>query len=262
MQMEGTAAIVTGGGTGLGAATAIALARRGVNVCVNYATSAKGAESVVETCLKEGVDAFAVQADVSEDAPCRRLVQAAAERWDRLDILINNAGTTKFANPDNLDALTPDDFLSIYRTNVVSMYLMIRAARERLRASGKGAVVNVSSIAGVAGIGSSIAYAASKGAVNTMTLSLARAMGPEIRVNAVCPGYIASGWFARHVDKEADAASAARVAAITPLRVASTPEDIAGTLVFLASDDSRHITGECILVDAGMHLGYAPLMAR
>jgi 3-oxoacyl-[acyl-carrier protein] reductase len=261
--MKGKKAIVTGGGTGLGAATAVGLARRGVDVCINYNSSADAAEQVVAECRKLGVDAFAVKANVAEDADCRALVDAAAKKFGRLDVLVNNAGITKFAAHNDLDALDAEDFLRLYKVNVVAVYQMVRAVRPHLdKAGGKATVVNVSSIAGVTGIGSSIAYASTKGALNTMTLSLARALAPSIRVNAVCPGYIASGWFTKYQGSQAEDATAERVIQSTPLKVASQPEDIAETILFFAGPESRHVTGEFIIVDAGMHLGYAPLRAR
>jgi 3-oxoacyl-[acyl-carrier protein] reductase len=260
--LKGKQAIVTGGGTGLGAATALGLARRGANICVNYSSSADAAEKVAADCRALGVDAFTKQANVGEDADCRALVEAAVAKFGGVDILINNAGITKFAKHSDLDALDADDFLKLYRVNVVSVYQMTRAAQPHLAKSGKGSVVNVSSIAGVTGIGSSIAYAATKGALNTMTLSLARALAPNIRVNAVCPGYIGSGWFTKYQGSAAEDQTAENVAKTTPLKVASQPEDIAETILFFAGAESRHVTGEFIIVDAGMHLGYAPLRAR
>jgi 3-oxoacyl-[acyl-carrier protein] reductase len=260
--MKGRRAIVTGGGTGLGAATALGLARRGVHVCVNYASSADAAEEVAERCRSLGVDAFTFQGDVGDDAACRALAAAAAERLGGIDILVNNAGVTKFAKHGDLEALDAADFERIYRINVIGVFQMTRAARPMMDAAGKGSVVNVSSVAGVMGIGSSVAYAASKGALNTMTLSLARALAPKIRVNAVCPGYIGSGWFTKYQGASAEERTAEAVAETTPLRVASMPEDIAETILFFAGPESRHVTGEFIIVDAGMHLGQAPLRAR
>jgi 3-oxoacyl-[acyl-carrier protein] reductase len=260
--MRGKRAIVTGGGTGLGAATAIGLARRGVNVCINYNSSADAAEQTVAECRKLGVEAFAVKANVGEDSDCRALVDAAVKQFGGLDVLVNNAGITKFAKHTDLDLLDADDFLRLYKVNVVAVYQMTRAARPHLDKTGKGSVVNVSSIAGVTGIGSSIAYASTKGALNTMTLSLARALAPSIRVNAVCPGYIGSGWFTKYQGSDVEEQTAENVAKSTPLKVASMPDDIAETILFFAGPESRHVTGEFIIVDAGMHLGYAPLRAR
>lgn len=260
--MKGKRAIVTGGGTGLGAATAVGLARRGVNVCINYNSSADAANEVVNQCKALGVEAFAVKANVAEDADCRALVAAAVEKLGGLEVLVNNAGITKFAKHTDLDALSSDDFLNLYKVNVVAVYQMTRAAQPHLAASGKGSVVNVSSIAGVTGIGSSIAYASTKGALNTMTLSLARALAPNIRVNAVCPGYIGSGWFTKYQGDDVEAQTAEAVAKSVPLRVASMPEDIAESILFFAGPESRHVTGEFMIIDAGMHLGYAPTRAR
>lgn len=260
--MSGKRAIVTGGGTGLGAATAIGLARRGASVCVNYSRSTDAAQSVADECRKLGVDACAVQADVSQDADCKSLVQAATDQLGGVDILVNNAGITKFASHSDLDALDADDFLRLYHVNVVSVYQMTRAARPQLEAGEGGTVVNVSSVAGVTGMGSSVAYAATKGAINTMTLSLARALAPKIRMNAVCPGYIASGWFTKYQGDAVEDKTAERVIKTAPLQKASTPEDIAGTILFLAGPDCAHMTGETLIVDAGLHLGMAPLKAR
>jgi 3-oxoacyl-[acyl-carrier protein] reductase len=257
--MKGKKAIVTGGGTGLGAATAIGLARRGVDVCINYNSSADAAEQAAAECRKIGVDAFAVKANVGEDADCRSLVDAAVRKFGRLDILVNNAGITKFAQHNDLDALDAEDFLRLYKVNVVAVYQMTRAARPHLdKAGGKASIVNVSSIAGVTGIGSSIAYASTKGALNTMTLSLARALGPKIRVNAICPGFIDTRWFPDAFGAETTERIRQRVIETTPLKAASKPEDIADAALFLISDAARHITGETLLVDAGLHLGSTP----
>ncbi|MCW8969924.1 MAG: SDR family oxidoreductase, partial [Rhodospirillales bacterium] len=152
-------------------------------------------------------------------------------------------------------ALSGEDFLDIYAVNVVGAYQMIRACAPYMRKQGMGAVVNVSSITGIAGNGSSVAYAASKGALNTMTLSLARALGPEIRMNAVCPGLIQSRWLKNGLGEEKYAAAVRRIEETTPLRKASTPEDIAEVVLWLV-EGAAHVTGETILVDAGLHLGF------
>ena len=217
--MQGKRAIVTGGGTGLGAATAMGLARRGVNVCINYNSSADAANEVVAQCKALGVEAFAMKANVGEDGDCRALVAATVGKFGGVDVLVNNAGITKFAKHTDLDALDADDFLKLYRVNVVAVYQMTRAAQPHLAASGKGSVVNVSSIAGVTGIGSSIAYASTKGALNTMTLSLARALAPNIRVNAVCPGYIGSGWFTKYQGNDVESQTAENVAKLSLIHI-------------------------------------------
>jgi len=256
--------VVTGASTGLGRAIAVETASRGAKtVVINYARSADEAQETARLVEAEGAQAVLAQGDVANDADCRRIA-AAAEPFGRVDALFNNAGVTKFApNHADLDAVTAEDFVRLYEVNVVGAFQMLRAARTLLEAGPRaGAVVNTSSIAGVAGIGSSVPYAASKGAMNTMTLSLARALAPKIRINAVCPGFIDTPWFDKGVGAERAQKMREGAAANTPLKAASSAEDIAAAAVFLASPASRHVTGETLLVDAGTHLGYAPLTMR
>ncbi len=260
----GWVVLVTGASTGLGRAIAVETAERGAAaVIVNYASSADEAAETARLVEGHGAQAILAQGDVAKDEDCRAIV-AKAEALGRIDALFNNAGITKFANDHaKLEAVNAEDFLRLYAVNVVGAYQMIRAARSLLEAApAPGAVVNTSSVAGVLGIGSSVPYAASKGALVTMTLSLARALAPRIRVNAVCPGFIDTPWFERGMDAAALERMRAGVAASMPLKVASTAEDIAGAAVFLASPAARHITGETLLADAGLHLGYAPLAMR
>ncbi|MFC3228547.1 SDR family NAD(P)-dependent oxidoreductase [Marinibaculum pumilum] len=262
MSVKDKVAIVTGGGTGLGAAVSTRLAAEGARVAVNYSRSAADAEACCTAIGHAGGEAVAIQADVASDADCRRLAAEALERWGRIDILVNNAGITRFADQADLDALDAEDFVDIYRVNVVGAYQMVRACAPAMRAAGKGAVVNISSIAGVTGIGSSMAYAASKGALNTMTLSLARSLAPEIRVNAVCPGFIGTRWFADELGPERYAARVKQQEETTLLRRAGRPEDIAVVVLFFCGEGSDHITGETLMPDAGLHLGFAPHVAR
>ena len=262
MDIRGKAAIVTGSAMGLGAAVAVKLAERGVNVAINYSKSEKDAHAVAAECERLGVQTLTLKANIAEDADCRRLAAEVQARWGRIDILVNNAGTSVFADHKNLEALTAADFHKIYDLNVVGAYQMIRAAAPAMKAAGKGAIVNVSSIAAVTGIGSSIAYAASKGALNTMTLSLARALAPEIRVNAVCPGFIGTRWFSDRMDADGFQGMIDTQRRITPLKRAGTPEDIADSVVFFCAEGAEHITGETLITDAGMHLNMAPLTAR
>ena len=261
---DGAVIIVTGASTGLGRAIAVETAERGAAaVVINYASSADEAAETGRQVEAHGAQAILCQGDVALDGDCQKIAAAAAP-FGRLDALFNNAGVTKFAgNHGELDAVSAEDFLRLYSVNVVGAYQMIRAARSLLEAApAPGAVVNTASIAGVMGIGSSVPYAASKGALITMTISLARALAPKIRVNAICPGYIDTPWFGRGFDAERLERIRQGAAASTPLKVASTAEDIAGPAVFLASPASRHMTGETLLVDAGSHLGYAPLGMR
>jgi len=261
---DGWVVLVTGASTGLGRAIAVETAQRGARaVIINYASSADEAGQTGALVQAEGAEAVLVQADVADDDACRRIA-AAAEPFGKIDALFNNAGTTVFAgNHGDLDAVSAQDFQRLYAVNVIGPFQMIRAARPLLeKATSVAGVVNTSSIAAVMGIGSSVPYAASKGALNTMTLSLARALAPKIRVNAVCPGFIDTPWFGRNVGAQGVEQMRQAVAERTPLKVASTAEDIAGAAVFLASPAARHITGETLIVDAGSHLGQASLAMR
>jgi 3-oxoacyl-[acyl-carrier protein] reductase len=258
---DGLNILVTGAGTGLGAATALGAAKRGARgVLINYASSKTEAEGVADACRDAGAEARVVQANVADDADCRKLAEAAAD-WGGLHALVNNAGITKFS-PDHskLDALDAEDFHRLYAVNVIGAYQMIRACRPLLEAGAKAvgrpsAVANVSSIAALNGTGSSVAYAASKGALNTMTMSLARALAPLIRVNALCAGMIDTPWFLK-APNGAENAAKMRAWALEaiPLKMASTAEDVADCLLFLASPYSRNMTGERVEADAGFHL--------
>jgi NAD(P)-dependent dehydrogenase (short-subunit alcohol dehydrogenase family) len=258
MSKDGLCAIVTGSASGLGAATAAILAKGGARIVVNYSNSKAEAEATADLCRDAGAEVVVAQGDVARDEDCRRIVAAAAP-WGRLDALINNAGTTKHVPHDKMDDLSAEDFQRIYSVNTIGPYQMIRAARALLEAGSKAsgrasAVVNVSSVAGISGGGSSVAYAASKGALNTMTLSLSRALAPAIRVNTVCPGYIDTPWFTKGRGEAGAKLVRDSVIAKVPLKVASTADDIAQLVCFLASAASSNMTGEIVRMDAGMHL--------
>ena len=251
-------AIVTGSASGLGAATASILAKGGGKIVVNYSNSKKEAEETADLCRKAGAEVLVVQGDVSRDEDCRKIA-ATASGWGRLDILVNNAGTTKHVPHHDLDGLSAEDFQRIYAVNTIGPFQMVRAARSLLEAGAKASgrassVVNISSVAGISGGGSSVAYAASKGALNTMTQSLARALAPLIRVNTVCPGYIDTPWFTKGRGEAGAKQVRDSVIARVPLKTASTAEDIAQLVCFLALPQSGQMTGEFVRMDAGMHL--------
>ncbi|HEY2709516.1 MAG TPA: SDR family oxidoreductase [Caulobacteraceae bacterium] len=260
---DGFVAVVTGASSGLGRAIAEEAAERGAAaVIINYASNTAEAEETGKRVEAAGARAVLVQGDVANDDDCKRIA-AAAQPFGRVDALFNNAGQTTFANHADLDAVSAENFSRIYAVNVIGAFQMVRACRALLESAPlPGAVVNTSSIAGVTGIGSSVPYAASKGALVTMTLSLARALAPKIRVNAICPGYIDTPWFGRGMPDAAVERLRQNAAASTPLQLASKPEDIAGAAIFFASPSARHITGETLLVDAGSHLGRASLAMR
>ncbi len=246
-------AIVTGSATGVGAATALSLAGRGYNLLINYTKSEKEAKASQAACHAAGADTLMVQGDVANDADCRRLAEAAMDRWGRIDALVNNAGITSFAGVANWEALDTATFERIYGVNVIGAFQMVRACLPQLKAA-KGSIVNVSSVAGALGIGSSVAYIASKGAINSLTLHLARTLAPEIRVNAVCPGLITTRWFVDGVGRENAEAIQAQYEKTMPLQTACSAEDVADAIVWLV-DGARTTTGELLMLDSGMHLG-------
>lgn len=255
MNIKGKVAIVSGSssGTGVGGEIAKLLGSRGCNVVVNYANNQAGAEEAVAACKAGGADAFAFKADVANDADCRNLVAAAIARWGHIDFLVNNAATTRAIPDKDLEAMSADEFHRVYSTNLVGCFHMTRAAAPHLRATGNGAVVNISSVAGLTGGGSSIAYAASKAALNTLTLSFARVLAPEVRVNAICPGGLLGNWTRKIMSEEAYEAKLRGQKTEYPLGRAIWPVDVAETALWLIEGAST-MTGELIRMDSGKHL--------
>jgi 3-oxoacyl-[acyl-carrier protein] reductase len=250
MELEGKAAIVTGGGTGVGRATVLALARRGCSVVVNYSRSQADAERTAAEAAALGVRAVPVQADVADDAACRRLVDTAVRELGRLDVLVNNAGTTVFVPHARLDAISGDDWSRVLGVNLIGPFQMARAAKGPMEAAGGGAIVNVSSVAGIAGIGSSIPYCASKAGLNVLTVILARTLGPKIRVNAVAPGFITGRWLAEGLGPAYEPVKKA-MEARAPLGRVCDPEDVARVIVALIADADM-VTGQVVPVEGGM----------
>ena len=246
-------AVVTGGSRGVGAATAKLLSDNGWNVLITCSSSIKEAMTIAKNCSNESAEVVAFQADVSNDQHCISSINKAIEKWGRLDALVNNAGTTKFSwDHSDLNNLDAEDFQYIYGVNVVGPFQMVKAAKEHLLKSPNPCVVNISSIAGIKGIGSSLAYASSKGALNTMTLSMARNLGP-IRVNAVCPGFIEGEWLKNGMGPEMYEAVKSRVQTSTPLKKTCTPESIA-EVIFNIIESSKLMTGQLVTVDGGASL--------
>jgi 3-oxoacyl-[acyl-carrier protein] reductase len=246
--MDSRVAIVTGSASGIGAAVALELARRRWRVVVNYSKSAQQAAEIAARCG----EAIAVKADVSDDAQCRALVQAALDKWGRLDALVNNAGTTKFVPHAELDGLSAQDFQRIYATNVIGPFQMCRAAAPGLKAA-RGAIVNVSSLASRVATGSSIAYAASKAALNTLSMTLARVLAPEVRVNVIAPGFVDTPWLVAGYGEERYARLRETYASIAPLKSVSQAEDVAQAAAWLI-EAAPSVTGQVLYVDAGMHV--------
>jgi len=253
MDVQGKAAIVTGSATGVGRETALCLARLGCDVLINYSRSAEEAEQTAADVRALGVRTLTVKADVARDAECRAMVDAAVRAFGRLDVLVNNAGTTSFISHGDLDAVSDDDWQRIMAVNVQGPFQCVRAARSALEADAGGCVVNVSSIAGIRAIGSSIPYCASKAALNNLTVSLARALAPKIRVNAVAPGFITGRWLQQGLGAGYEAIKAHQERAV-PLKRVCEPQDVAAAVMSLVTG-SDMITGHVLPVEGGMLIG-------
>jgi 3-oxoacyl-[acyl-carrier protein] reductase len=243
MNLQGKAALITGGGTGIGREIALYLAREETNVAVNYSRSEKEAMATAQEIRDLGVSGLAVKADVSQDEQVRAMVDKVVEEFGRLDILVNSAGKTTFVEASDLEGLTEDMWDSILAVNVKGTFFCCRAATPALRSNGGGNIINISSIAGTTGVGSCIAYSASKAAVICLTKSLARALAPDIQVNTIAPGFVDSRWTAdwpefRKMHEEA-----------TPMKRVATPADVAEAALFLVRSD--FVTGQVIIVDGG-----------
>jgi 3-oxoacyl-[acyl-carrier protein] reductase len=243
-------ALVTGSATGVGRACVLQFATRGYDVVVNYSRSVEEAHETVAKAKSLGAEVLLVQCDVSDDALVQKMIEATREEFGRLDVVVNNAATTKFIEHSDLDSMTEDVWDRILAVNLKGAFFVTRAATALLKEGEGGCVVNISSVAGITGSGSSVAYCASKGALNTMTKSLARALAPEIRVNAVCPGPIESRWIREgNPDVSIDA-----MVENYPLPKASTPDDIADAVIFFSVGTSM-ATGQLLSVDGGQTLG-------
>jgi 3-oxoacyl-[acyl-carrier protein] reductase len=250
-------ALVTGSATGVGAATCRKLAGLGWNVVVNYTKSRKEAEETAAACRALGADVLLCQADVSKDADCRRMVDETVKRWGRIDAVVSSAGYTKFVHHGDLEAMTSEEFLKTLSINLLGPFQVVRAAVPHLKASGNAAVVFVSSVAGVNGGGSSIAYSASKAALNNMTKSLARVLGPEIRVNAICPAFIEGRWLVEGMGQARYDAYRDNLVKTVTLRHATTPDDVADQIYWFIGGASI-VTGQVLVTDAGFTLGPVP----
>ena len=248
--MSKKVAVITGSSSGIGAATARLFARHGFNVVINFSRNAVPAEIVAGECRALGAEVMVMQADVSQDTDCRALAAAVDAKWGRTDALINNAGTTKFVAAKDLDGLSAEDFQTIYAVNVIGAYQMSRAFASIMARHPGAGIVNVSSVAAVMGIGSSIAYMASKGALNAMTFGLARALAPEIRVNAVGPGLVETPWLKQGLGVDRYEASRANYCKVAPLAETIQPDDVADACFWLCTGAAK-TTGEFILIDSG-----------
>jgi ketoreductase RED2 len=239
---EGHVVLVTGSSSGIGAATARQFASGGATVVINSATSVAAGQALAA----ELPQATYLQADIADEAACVEMIEAIIATHGRLDILINNAGTTTVIPHGDLEAATTDVWRRIFDVNVFGTWQLTVAAVPHLRASGRGQVVNVSSLAGTRPVGSSIPYACSKAAVNHMTHLLANSLGPDIRVNAVAPGLVDTPWTADWT------AVREFVRSQSPMQRSANPDDVAEIILALAR--STFVTGEVILIDGGLNL--------
>ena len=246
--------LITGSSSGIGAELAMIAAENAYNVLVSYNSNRAGGEAVAEQCRQRGVEAVVVAADVADDSSCRDLVAAAKQQWGRLDSLVNNAGVTTFCPHDDLDGLEAEDFQRIYATNTIGAFQMARAAAPMLKAS-RGTIVNVASIAGVLGVGSSLAYACSKGALLSMNKSLARSLGPEIRVNAVCPGLVEGEWLREGLGEQAYATVMQHYRDLAPTNTVMNHRTVAENIWFFVNA-APNVTGEQLILDGGASQAY------
>lgn len=254
MELTGTVAIVTGGGTGIGRAVALRLAKAGARaVVVNYARSSVEAEATAAELDALGAEGIAHRADVADEAQVKAMIAEAVGRFGRLDVLVNNAGTTHFIPHADIDALTEDVWNDILSVNLKGTFYCCRAAAPELRKT-KGAIVNVASVAGHRATGSSIAYAVSKAGVIQLTRALALALAPEVRVNSVSPGLVSTRWFRKRFGDEAAEAQEESFASTTPTQSIATPDQVAQAV--MAFIDNDILTGQDLVIDGGKNIKY------
>ncbi|TMD56124.1 MAG: SDR family oxidoreductase [Chloroflexi bacterium] len=254
MDLEGTVAIVTGGGTGIGRAVALDLARAGTKaVVVNYSKSREDAERTATEVGKLGSVGVALGADVASEESVRALVAETVERFGRLDVLVNNAGTTRFIPFPDLDAVTDEVWRHILGVNLMGPWYASRAAAPHLKKA-RGCIVNVASIAGLRASGSSLPYGVSKAALTQLTRALAVALAPEVRVNAVNPGQVSTRWFRQAFGDDAAEGLETAMAERTPLKAIATPEQVAQAVMGFVRSDI--VTGQHLVVDGGISVTY------
>lgn len=249
MTSEKHVALVTGAATGIGSAAAVALARNGYDLVINYSRSEDAANETARRAEAAGALTLVYRCDVSDDRAVRAMLKATENQFGRLDVLINNAGTTVDVKPRDLEGMDVEDWKRVFNVNVLGLFLVTRAAVPLLKISPNGCIVNTCSIAGLRPSAQPLPYAASKAAVANLTKTLANALGPEIRVNAVAPGWIEGDWMKRSLGNLYDGLMARR-AKYTPLKRCCTAEDVAETMLSLISHN-RFVTGEIITVDGG-----------
>jgi 3-oxoacyl-[acyl-carrier protein] reductase len=255
MELREKVAIVTGGGTGIGRAVSLRLAKAGAKaVVVNYSRSAEDARATAAELGSLGIEALAHKADVADESAVKAMISATTDRYGRLDVMVNNAGTTHYVPHPDLDGLTEEVWNEILSVNLKGTFYCCRAAAPELRKT-KGAIVNIASIAGHLGTGSSIAYAVSKAGVLQLTRALAIALAPEIRVNSVSPGLVSTRWFSSRFGEEANDALEASFVTTTPLGAIAKPDHVAQAVIAFLENDL--VTGQDLVVDGGKNVKYS-----
>lgn len=240
--------LVTGSSSGVGASTCVAFAERGWNVVINYSRSKDAAFALKEKCEHIGVNAIVCKANVANEQDCKNMVDKTIEVFGRIDVLVNNAGVTKFCDYNDLGGLSEKDFIDVYKVNVIGAYQMVKYAAPHLKKV-HGSIVNISSMSAISGVGSSIAYSASKGALSTMTLSLAHALAPDVRVNGICPGFIQTRWTKDFLGDRYESVKKKFENAALVGRT-SLPKDIAKGIVYLGAD-ANTTSGQLLTIDGG-----------
>ncbi len=241
--LEGKTALITGGGTGIGRAIALRLAVEKTNIAINYSRSEKDAQETKKEVESYGVQCKIYKADISSNEEIKGMINQVTQDFGRLDILVNNAGMTHFVNHDDLEGMKEEFWDDIWAVNVKGLFFCCRAAAPELKKT-KGVIINISSIAGLTGLGSSIAYSASKAAAISVTKSLARVLAPEVRVNSVAPGVVRTRWIEgqeKHIE---------HLAGNTPMQRVAVPEDVA-ELVYGMIAHAGFVTGQTVVVDGG-----------
>jgi len=249
MSEERRKALVTGSSSGIGAAAAVTLARAGYDVAVNYASSGARAEETAAACAAEGAESFAVKCDVADESAVKAMLAACEDAFGRLDVLVNNAGATIETPPKDMDGVDLDAWDRVFAVNVRGLFQVTRAAVPLLRKSSDPCIVNTCSIAGLRPGPQPLPYAASKAAVANLTQTLAGALGPEIRVNAVAPGWMEGEWMERTLAENYDGLMARR-ARYTPLKRVATADDVAETMLGLI-EGNKFVTGHIVVIDGG-----------
>ena len=249
MNVDRPVALVTGAGTGIGRSAALALARSGYDLVVNFNRSEEAARATARDAEAAGARTLLFRCDVSDDTCVRAMLDATKREFKRLDVLINNAGTTIDVEPKDFDGVKVEDWNRVFAVNVLGLFLVTRAATPLLRESPNGCIVNTCSIAGLRPGPQPLPYAASKAAVANLTKTLASALGPKVRVNAVAPGWMEGDWMQRRLGENYEGLMARR-ARYTPLKRCVTADEVAETILSLIVSN-RFVTGEIIIVDGG-----------